>query len=102
MVEDQALAAGLCGGYILDGFPRTIAQAEWLDGYLARTRIRNGPLIAVSLIVDYEVLLQRITDGSSLPQGRIYNVYTNPPQIPGAVTSMEAPGAAQGRHCGCL
>jgi adenylate kinase len=82
MVEIRLGQADCAAGYILDGFPRTIAQAEWLDGYLARTDPER-PLIAVSLIVDYGVLLRRITGRLISPAGRIYNVYTNPPQTAG-------------------
>lgn len=66
-------------GYILDGFPRTLVQADWLDAQLAA----NGnslPVVAVSLRVDEEKLLQRITGRRSCPAcGRIYNVYLKPP-----------------------
>jgi adenylate kinase len=66
-------------GYILDGFPRTLVQADWLDAQLAA----NGdslPVVAVSLRVDEEKLLQRITGRRSCPVcGRIYNVYLKPP-----------------------
>ena len=82
MVEVRLKQPDCASGYILDGFPRTIAQAEWLDGYLGRTDAER-PLIAVSLIVDREVLLRRITGRLISPAGRIYNVYTNPPQVPG-------------------
>ncbi len=82
MVEIRLKQPDCANGYILDGFPRTIAQADWLDGHLSRTDPER-PLIAVSLIVDYEVLLRRITGRLISPAGRIYNVYTNPPQVPG-------------------
>jgi adenylate kinase len=51
-------------GYILDGFPRTLPQASWLDGRLAaqaQTQAQMLPVIAVSIQVDYNQLLCRIT-----------------------------------------
>ena len=87
-------------GYILDGFPRTLAQADWLDGRLAITAPGNGkiagstgcgpaqteclPLVAVSIQVDYNQLLRRITGRRNCPVCQtIYNVYTKPPQRAG-------------------
>ena len=66
-------------GYILDGFPRTLVQANWLDRQLASSR--NGlPLVAVSLRVDEQQLLLRITGRRSCPVCKsIYNVYLKPP-----------------------
>ena len=70
-------------GYILDGFPRTLSQASWLDGWLAG-RIESLPVIAVSLHVDYNQLLRRITGRRNCPVCQtIYNIYTNPPQRAG-------------------
>ena len=67
-------------GYILDGFPRTLGQAEWLDGHLAEL---NSPLpvIAVSIRVGYNQLLRRITGRRSCPTCKhIYNLYFQPPK----------------------
>ena len=70
-------------GYILDGFPRTLPQAHWLDGRLA-SRPAALPVVAVSIHVDYNQLLRRITGRRNCPVcQRIYNVYSNPPQKAG-------------------
>jgi adenylate kinase len=66
-------------GYILDGFPRTLAQATWLDAHLGDSG-ETAPLIAVSIRVDEGELLRRITGRRSCPVcKRIYNIYSNPP-----------------------
>jgi adenylate kinase len=70
-------------GYILDGFPRTLPQASWLDGRLA-AQADALPLIAVSIHVDYNQLLCRITGRRNCPVCQtIYNVYSNPPKRDG-------------------
>ena len=75
-------------GYILDGFPRTLAQAHWLDGRLAGATCNNPaqtlPLVVVSIQVDYNQLLRRITGRRNCPVCQtIYNVYSKPPQRAG-------------------
>jgi adenylate kinase len=70
-------------GYILDGFPRTLVQAKWLDG---RLEALGGvlPLVAVSIQVEYNQLLRRITGRRNCPVCQsIYNVYGKPPQKEG-------------------
>ena len=66
------------GGFILDGFPRTVAQAEWLIAHLAEA---DMPLDAVvSLQVPEDDLVQRLsrrrTDSET---GAIYHLDFNPP-----------------------
>jgi adenylate kinase len=64
-------------GFILDGFPRTVAQAEWLDRELEGKR----PPVVISVDVGYNQLLQRLTGRRSCPvDGKIYNIYFQPPK----------------------
>ena len=66
-------------GYILDGFPRTLPQAGWLDSRLA-TQAEGLPVVAVSIQVDYNQLLCRITGRRNYPVCQsIYNVCFKPP-----------------------
>ncbi len=69
-------------GFVLDGFPRNIKQAEALDAMLAKL---DQPLdVAVLLEIDADVLLQRLTGRLTCPEcGRVYNIYTHPPKIDG-------------------
>ncbi len=70
-------------GYILDGYPRTLNQAAWLDGRLAE-QPQCLPVVAVSLQVDYNELLRRITGRRNCPVCQtIYNVYGKPPLVDG-------------------
>ena len=88
MVEARLALPDVARGYILDGFPRTLAQADWLDRILAGVRSTEAtathlPVVAISITVGYEHLLQRITGRRISASGRIYNVYSNPPRVPG-------------------
>jgi adenylate kinase len=66
---------------ILDGFPRTIPQAEAFDALLAR---KGFHAVAVVFDVDYAVLTQRITGRWSNPRtGRVYHATFNPPKVAG-------------------
>jgi adenylate kinase len=70
-------------GYILDGFPRTLPQAGWLDGRLGAQTL-GLPVVAVSIHVDYNELLRRITGRRNCPVCQtIYNVFSNPPKVDG-------------------
>jgi adenylate kinase len=81
MVAERLKEPDVARGYILDGFPRTLGQAEWLDQYLSG-QSNVLPVIAVSIRVDYNQLLRRITGRRTCPAcGSIYNVYMQPPKI---------------------
>jgi len=91
MVAVRLQEADTVNGYILDGFPRTLAQAHWLDGRLA-AQAEGLPVVAVSIQVDYNQLLRRITGRRNCPvDQRIYNIYTNPPQRAGFCDVEGAP-----------
>src|SRR5580700_1589448 len=69
-------------GFIMDGFPRTVTQAEALDALLAR---RRAPLEAAVLFKgDRPALVARLASRWTNPRnGRTYNALTNPPKVAG-------------------
>ena len=70
-------------GYILDGFPRTLGQATWLESRLAELGHGNS-IIAVGIRVEHKHLLRRITGRRTCPVCQTaYNVYLNPPNREG-------------------
>jgi adenylate kinase len=82
MVVDRITRPDCARGFILDGFPRTVGQAEWLDGFLAG-RGSNLPLRVIKIAIDYDRLFKRLTGRRTCPVcGTIYNVYFNPPRVP--------------------
>ena len=83
MVAARLREPDTANGYILDGFPRTLGQATWLDGRLASDG-QSLPVIAVNIQVDYNQLLRRITGRRNCPVcATIYNVFMNPPKRDG-------------------
>ena len=88
MVGKRLLEPDCAPGFILDGFPRTVAQAEWLDQYLSGKSFAGHPCakiapIVINIAVAYNQLLRRLTGRRSCPTcGRIYNIYFQPPRVP--------------------
>ncbi len=78
MVEDRLAQPDCADGFLLDGFPRTLAQAEALDSMLAASQRKLDHVLL--LAVADEVLLERVTGRRSDPEtGRIYHVTFDPP-----------------------
>lgn len=81
IIRERLAAPDAAQGYILDGFPRTIPQADGLNALLAEI---GQPLQAVVLMeVDAEQLFRRLTGRRTCRTcGRVFNVYTAPPSVP--------------------
>ena len=79
VVEERTARDDCRDGYILDGFPRTTAQAEMLE----RLAEHQGKDIRAVLVdVPAELLEKRITGRRTCPIcGEIYNVYFKPPRV---------------------
>jgi adenylate kinase len=79
-------------GFVLDGFPRTAAQAGWLEAFLRKEFFENefggkaggcAPVV-IQLAVDYTQLLLRLTGRRTCPtDGRAYNIHFQPPKVDG-------------------
>lgn len=65
-------------GYLLDGYPRTLAQAKAFEELTAGTA--DAPELILSMDVPFDVLTRRITGRRTCKKcGAIYNVYTKAP-----------------------
>lgn len=77
MVEERLKAGDAEQGFILDGFPRTVAQAAALDAMLDKLGIKLDAV--VNLVVDDDVVVNRLTSRRVCCRcGAIYNVALKP------------------------
>jgi adenylate kinase len=78
IIKDRLKEADCRNGYILDGFPRTVAQAQALDKVLAA--MNSGIDHIISIEVDKGELIKRLTGRRTCRQcGRGYHVIFDPP-----------------------
>src|SRR6267378_1604578 len=78
VVQERTAREDCKNGYVLDGFPRTLAQALMLEKLAAEQHKR---IVAVAIDVPFDVLEKRTTGRRSCPVcGEIYNMYFRPPK----------------------
>ncbi len=78
LIKERIAWEDCANGFLLDGFPRTIAQAEGLEDMgVAIDRV-------VEIVVDDEEIVRRVTGRRVHPaSGRVYHITFNPPKIEG-------------------
>ncbi|SMB88922.1 Adenylate kinase [Thermanaeromonas toyohensis ToBE] len=82
LVKDRLSRRDCEGGFLLDGFPRTVPQAQALDDWLAERALKLDAVLDIE--APREVLLIRLTGRRICPAcGATYHVVYNPPQQPG-------------------
>jgi len=90
IVEDRLKRTDCREGFVLDGFPRTVPQAQALDAMLASLGRRIDHVL--SLEVPLEVVVQRLSGRRSCPKdGRVYHVTQAPPKKPGLCDACQTP-----------
>jgi len=82
MIEDTITSDRCEKGFILDGFPRTIPQAEGLDTLLHKYDMELDVVVVIE--VDEQIIIDRLSSRRCcIKCGQIYNLKTNPPEEPG-------------------
>jgi adenylate kinase len=86
ILKDRVAQPDAAAGFILDGFPRNLAQARMLEEVLAEL---GQPLDAAVLMdLDFDILLKRLTGRRSCTGcGRVYNIHFLPPPADGRCES---------------
>ncbi|MCF0149984.1 MAG: adenylate kinase [Firmicutes bacterium] len=82
VVADRVQKSDCANGYLLDGFPRTVAQAKFFDEYLAK----NGQELdkVIDIEVDEAILLPRMVGRRVCRKcGKPYHVVSMPPKVEG-------------------
>jgi len=81
MVRERLSEPDASKGFILDGYPRTLAQAEEMMRLLEK---RGAGEVVIHLVVDYNVIIARISGRRVCPKcGTLYNAVSRPPKVEG-------------------
>jgi len=79
MVKERLSRPDAAKGFVLDGYPRTLVQAEHLTAWMKERSIRE---VVIYLAVDYNIIIARLTGRRECPRcGTPYNVLLRPPKV---------------------
>ncbi len=79
MIEDRIAQPDCDNGFVFDGFPRTLAQAEDLERICRQHNF--GFTVVLHMVVDRDLLMRRLTGRRICKMGgHIYNIYDRPPK----------------------
>jgi len=82
MVAERIERPDCSSGFVFDGFPRTVAQAQYLGELLRQHGFRN-PLV-IHMVISNTLLIRRLTGRRTCSiGGEIYNIFDRPPKVEG-------------------
>ncbi len=80
LIRERLSSPDTKNGFILDGFPRNIEQAEELDKLLSSVSMPIQKSVLID--VDFDILMQRLTGRLTCEDcGAVFNIFTNPPTL---------------------
>ena len=89
LVAERLKAPDTQRGFILDGYPRTLAQAKVLSRLLDSMDVRE---VVIHLVVDYNIIMSRISGRRQCPKcGTLYNATSKPPKVAGICDLDQSP-----------
>ncbi len=90
IVEERLLEDDCKNGFLLDGFPRTIAQAEALDAFLNKNNVKLDAVLDVN--VPAEILVRRMVGRRVCKTcGATFHVEFNPSKVAGVCDNCGSP-----------
>lgn len=82
MVAERIERPDCSSGFVFDGFPRTVAQAQYLGELLRQHGLRK-PFV-IHLVISQTLLIRRLTGRRTCSVGgEIYNIFDRPPKVEG-------------------
>lgn len=82
IVEDRLSKDDCKVGFLLDGYPRNVSQAEALNKYLSDRNLKIDHVL--NIVVDRDELVKRLSGRRVCPScGATYHIFTKPPKVDG-------------------
>jgi adenylate kinase len=79
LVEERLGQPDAAKGFVLDGYPRTMAQARHLGAWL---KGRGAHEVVIHLVIDYNIVIARLTGRRQCPRcGTVYNLASQAPKV---------------------
>lgn len=89
IVKDRLREEDCATGFIMDGFPRTIIQAQMFDGMLKKLNVKVD--IVINITASDDLLVKRLSGRRMCQCGKTYHLLNNPPKKDGVCDVCNSP-----------